>query len=52
MAMAVTLRKLLSGRAEMLPQAISVLDEARADGIDVSTLVVDVGAAYADVVWG
>jgi beta-glucosidase len=38
-------------RAEMLPQARGVLDEARADGVDVSMLVIDVGNAYADVVW-
>jgi beta-glucosidase len=38
-------------RAEMLPQAVSVLDDARADGVDVSMLIVDVGPAYADVVW-
>jgi hypothetical protein len=38
-------------RAEMVPTARAVLDEARADGIDVSMLIIDAGSAYADVEW-
>jgi beta-glucosidase len=38
-------------RAEMLPAAVAVLDDARADGVDVTMLVIDAGTAYADVVW-
>ncbi|MDQ1425277.1 MAG: beta-glucosidase, partial [Acidimicrobiaceae bacterium] len=38
-------------RKEMLPQAIAAVDEARADGVDVSLLILDAGSAYADVTW-
>lgn len=38
-------------RGEVVDSARATLEEARADGIDVSLLVLDVGVDYADCVW-
>jgi beta-glucosidase len=39
-------------RAEMVPQAVATVEEARTDGVDVSLLVIDVGAGYLDTSFG